>query len=59
MQQNFVFKKSFTKTKTIFAKKYQKDLFIFAMALGKHREISSQFDLSDKKTSNIPVSAIS
>ncbi|WP_424353437.1 hypothetical protein [Methanosarcina mazei] len=50
---------SWLKTKTIFAKKYQKDLFIFAMALGKHREISSQFDLSDKKTSNIPVSAIS
>lgn len=45
-------------SKTIFAKKYQKDLFIFAMALGKHREMSSQLDTSDK-INNIPVNAIS
>lgn len=33
---------------SIFASKKQKDLFIFAMALGKHREMKSAFSTNEK-----------
>lgn len=44
---------------TIFAGKRQKDLFIFAMALGYHkRNLRSNATKTDKMKSNIPVSAV-
>jgi len=44
------------KANPLFAGMKQKDLFIFAMALGKHRERKST--IGGKKINNIPVSAI-
>ncbi len=42
-------------SKTIFAGKYQKDLFIFAMAIGKHRELKATLT---SKLSNVRVDAM-
>lgn len=42
-------------SKTIFAGKYQKDLFIFAMAIGKHRKKKAPLSL---KLSNVKVDAM-
>ena len=43
-------------SKSIFAGKYQKDLFIFAMALGKYRQKKSQ--ITPPKQSNVRVDAM-
>lgn len=42
---------------SIFAGKMQKDLFIFAMALGKHREMKSGFT-ANEKLDNVSVGAM-